>query len=273
MIFFTSDLHLGHANVIRHCNRPFASVEEMDEALIDNWNSKVQSNNNTVYVLGDVMFRNKKSPEEYLRRLKGKKHLITGNHDRDWVKKCNLGEFFESVNRMDFLSDGQRQMTLCHFPMMSWPHNTRAYLVHGHIHNNTDAEYWPLIRRSEFILNTGVDINGFAPVTFDEMVENNRRHKKESLELAQSRAEALVELKGKELLRADDELAEAESALEELLTVPEYEKVKDMIERYAACKTKAESQKFAYDFLRGYMNVDGPSAEVLLVDTMLGRLK
>lgn len=112
-----------------------------------------------------------------------------------------------------------------------------------------------------------MDINGFAPVTFDEMVENNRRHKKESLELAQSRAEALVELKGKELLRADDELAEAESALEELLTVPEYEKVKDMIERYAACKTKAESQKFAYDFLRGYMNVDGPSAEVLLVDT------
>ena len=176
MIFFTSDLHLGHANVIRHCNRPFSSVEEMDEVLIRNWNQRVKTND-TVYVLGDLMFRNHKPPEEYLKQLRGKKHLFTGNHDRDWTKKVQLDDYFESVNKLDFISDGKHQMTLCHFPMMSWPHSTRAYMVFGHIHNNTDAEYWPLICNSELMLNAGVDINDFMPVTFDEMVANNRRHK------------------------------------------------------------------------------------------------
>ena len=180
MILFTSDLHFGHRNIIRHCNRPFYSVEEMDEFLIDKWNRKV-GKNDTVYILGDLMFRNEKPPEEYLRRLKGKKHLFTGNHDRDWVKKCALSDWFESVNRLDFISDGKRQMALCHFPMMSWPHMTRCYMVHGHIHNDTTAEYWPLIRNNPLMLNAGVDINGFEPVTFEEMVVNNERHKTLSL--------------------------------------------------------------------------------------------
>lgn len=181
MILFTSDLHLGHRNIIRLCNRPFSSVEEMDAALIENWNTKVHQND-VVYILGDLLFRNERPPEEYLRQLKGKKHLITGNHDRDWVRKCDLTQFFESVNRLDFISDGKRQMALCHFPMMTWPHVTRSYMVFGHIHANTDAEYWPLIARNEKMLNAGVDINGFAPVTFGEMEANNIKHKLESLQ-------------------------------------------------------------------------------------------
>ena len=81
MIFFTSDLHLGHENCIRLCNRPFSSIEEMDETLIENWNHKV-TGKDTVYILGDLIYRSQKPPEEYLRRLRGKKHLILGNHDR-----------------------------------------------------------------------------------------------------------------------------------------------------------------------------------------------
>lgn len=131
----------------------------------------------TVYILGDLLFRNEKPAEEYLKQLKGKKHLIIGNHDRDWVKKCNLKDFFESVNNLHFISDGKRQMTLCHYPMMSWPHMTRCYMVFGHIHGNTDADYWPLIRENDLMLNAGADVNGFAPVTFEEMQENNYRHK------------------------------------------------------------------------------------------------
>ena len=109
MNYFTSDLHLGHRNIIRLCNRPFATIEEMDETLIRNWNAKV-TNGDTVYILGDLLFRNEKPAEEYLKQLKGKKHLIIGNHDRDWVKKCNLEDFFESVNNLHFISDGKRQM-------------------------------------------------------------------------------------------------------------------------------------------------------------------
>lgn len=161
---------------IRLCNRPFATIEEMDETLIRNWNAKV-TNGDTVYILGDLLFRNEKPAEEYLKQLKGKKHLIIGNHDRDWVKKCNLKDFFESVNNLHFISDGKRQMTLCHYPMMSWPHMTRCYMVFGHIHGNTDADYWPLIRENDLMLNAGADVNGFAPVTFEEMQENNYRHK------------------------------------------------------------------------------------------------
>ena len=111
------------------------------------------------HILGDLLFRNEKPAEEYLKQLKGKKHLIIGNHDRDWVKKCNLEDFFESVNNLHFISDGKRQMTLCHYPMMSWPHMTRCYMVFGHIHGNTDADYWPLIRENDLMLNAGADVN------------------------------------------------------------------------------------------------------------------
>ena len=114
--------------------------------------------------------------------------LIQFNHIAD----DTVSVYFDSVNRLDYILDGQRQMTLCHFPMMSWPHSTRAYMVFGHIHNNTNAEYWPLICRSELMLNAGVDINGFMPVTFDEMVANNRKHKEMSMTFNQQQAEEEV---------------------------------------------------------------------------------
>lgn len=176
MVFFISDLHLGHRNIIHLCNRPFTSVEEMDECLIERWNKKVMKND-TVFVLGDMMFRNEKPPEEYLRQLKGKKYLIIGNHDRKWIEQCDLDMYFESVNNLHYTTDGKHQLTLCHYPMMSWPHMMRCYMVHGHIHANTDADYWPLIRSNPLMLNAGVDINNFEPVTFNEMVENNAIHK------------------------------------------------------------------------------------------------
>ena len=108
MIFFTSDLHLGHENCIRLCNRPFSSIEEMDETLIENWNHKV-TGKDTVYILGDLIYRSQKPPEEYLRRLRGKKHLILGNHDRGWIRSCQTEQFFESVNNLLYVADGKRQ--------------------------------------------------------------------------------------------------------------------------------------------------------------------
>lgn len=177
MIYFTSDLHLGHKNILKLCNRPFSTIEEMDICLIENWNSRV-TNNDTVYILGDLMFRNSVPPEEYLSKLKGKKHLIRGNHDRDWMKKVDIDKYFVSNENLSFISDGKHRITICHYPMMSWPHmSTNGYMIFGHIHQNTDAIYWPIIEQSELMLNAGVDINGYKPVTFDEMVENNVNHK------------------------------------------------------------------------------------------------
>ena len=65
MIYYTSDLHLGHANVIRHCNRPFADVTQMDKTLVENWN-RIVHRNDTVYIVGDFIFRAKCTPDEYL---------------------------------------------------------------------------------------------------------------------------------------------------------------------------------------------------------------
>ena len=177
MIYYTADLHLGHANVIRHCGRPFQDADEMDAALIANWNQRVHRND-TVYIVGDFLFRARRPAGEYLAELKGKKHLIIGNHDKYWMKKVDPGKWFESVTPMLFVSDHDAAAVLCHYPMMSWPGmNMGSYMIYGHIHNSTNADFWPLIAGRDQMLNAGVDINGFTPVTLEELVANNRRFK------------------------------------------------------------------------------------------------
>ena len=176
MIYYIADLHLGHTNIIRHCNRPYTTIEEMDSSLITNWNSRI-SNNDIVYIVGDMMFRIAIHPEQYLLRLNGKKHLIVGNHDKSWMKLIKLPLWFETVSSMVSINDAGYLITLCHYPMMTWPGSKNAFMVYGHIHNNTDADFWPLIAKSDRMLNEGVDINNFAPVTLAEMIENNNRFK------------------------------------------------------------------------------------------------
>ena len=175
MIYFTADTHFDHANIIRFCNRPFATVEEMNEALIANWNRKVHDND-TVYILGDMFFRTT-DPEPILRQLKGRKHLITGNHDSQWMKKVDMDRWFASVQPYLETSDGQHTLTLCHFPMVSWNHQSRSYMIHGHIHENTDMDYWPLLVARGRVLNAGCDVNSFELVSFQELVENNAKFK------------------------------------------------------------------------------------------------
>lgn len=181
MIYFTSDLHFGHKNIIKLYDRPFESIEQMDSDLIENWNSRI-TNNDTVYILGDLFFRNTLPVTDYLLKLRGKKHLIMGNHDRSWIKKVNLSEYFVKVDNMMFVSDGKHKITLCHYPMMAWPHmNSNGYMVFGHIHQNTNAFYWPIIKQSPLMLNAGIDVNNYHPVTFDELIENNIKHKEKNI--------------------------------------------------------------------------------------------
>lgn len=175
MIYFTSDTHFGHENIIRFCGRPFETAEEMDEKLIENWNSRVRCND-TVFILGDMFFRSK-NVEDVLKRLKGKKRLIVGNHDDSWMTKTDVSKYFASIDKFLETSDGQHSLTLCHYPLLTYRHPSRAYMIHGHIHNDTTQDFWPLIAANERILNAGADVNGYIPVTFDELVENNRRFK------------------------------------------------------------------------------------------------
>lgn len=78
----------------------FNNIDEHDECLIDKWNSKVTSKDE-VYLLGDLSFRSKKHISYYLYRMKGKKHLIIGKHDSEWMKSIDdLSEYFETVERL-----------------------------------------------------------------------------------------------------------------------------------------------------------------------------
>lgn len=113
MIYFTADTHFGHENVIRFCNRPFSSADEMDEMLIQNWNSRVKDND-TVYILGDMFFRSANA-ESILQRLKGKKRLIIGNHDGSWMTKLDATKYFVSIDKFLETSDGRHTMTMCHW--------------------------------------------------------------------------------------------------------------------------------------------------------------
>ena len=176
MIFFTADLHLGHENVIAHCNRPFANVEIMDQELISNWNQRVREND-TVYIVGDFCFRNKRPAEEYLGALNGHKHLIIGNHDRGWLSTVDSA-FLDSISHMLVIRENGVLITMCHYPLMTWQGASHGSLmVFGHIHNNQNAAYWPLIRASPQMLNAGVDVNDFQPVTLEELKRNNERFK------------------------------------------------------------------------------------------------
>lgn len=172
-VLFTSDLHFGHENVVKH--RPmFSNVDEMDEAMIQNWNKKVHRDDE-VYILGDFAFRSKKNVHYYLSRLKGKKHLIVGNHDSKWMKELEeFSLYFESVSEMKTIQIGGKKLILCHFPLLEW--SGVDYMVHGHIHANNNYDTYLFIKENRpRALNCGVDINHFEPVTLDELILNNEK--------------------------------------------------------------------------------------------------
>lgn len=175
MTYFTSDLHLGHKSIIKDCNRPFNSVEEMNETLINNFN-KIVKENDTVYIVGDLFFEQKNNFEKTLQRLNGKKHLIIGNHDRDWMKQCDCKKYFESIQNMINTEIDNTLITLCHYPMMTWyKQDSGSYMVYGHIHNNKNDYFFPMLRKLQNALNAGVDVNNYRPVSIDELIENNKK--------------------------------------------------------------------------------------------------
>ena len=174
MNFYIGDPHLGHEAIIRLCDRPFANVDEMDETIISNWNGRV-TNSDTVFILGDMMFRMRKDPSEYLSRLKGHKILILRNHDANWIWREGASKHLTTHVSMMELIDRNRKVVLCHYPMLTWPNIRRgSYMVYGHLHGNREND--PCLRYGlkPQLLNSCVEVNGYQPVTLDEMIENNR---------------------------------------------------------------------------------------------------
>ena len=178
MIYYISDLHFGHRNVIEMDDRPFESIEEMDAALIRRWNERV-TDEDDVYIVGDFAYHNGYTATWYLRQLKGRKHLIVGNHDRHTLQDAKAMECFASVEKMVRILDNDRVVSLCHFPVAEWNGKRYGgYHVHGHLHNRRD-EVYEFMSRFRTALNAGCMMNGYRPVTLDELIENNRLFRKE----------------------------------------------------------------------------------------------
>lgn len=180
MIFYIADTHFGHQNIIRFCNRPFPDADTMDREMIARWQGKVR-HDDTVYIVGDMFFRSREITS-VLDQLPGKKHLILGNHDSCWTKKVDLSCYFLSVQDYLEANTGKELVTLCHYPLLSWKQFRKRYMIHGHIHNDTSMDYWPCIAVRDNLLNAGVDLNDFQPVTLQELQENNRRFKHGAIE-------------------------------------------------------------------------------------------
>lgn len=170
--YYIADPHFGHANVIRMAQRPFESVEAMDQAMMDHWNKRV-TNEDEVYIIGDFMYRSRFTAGYYLSRLNGRKHLILGNHDK-WLKDEEAGAYFESVSQMKELTDAGKYIVLCHYPLAEWPGYYRDSLhIFGHIHNTREGEAFQYYQRNHRMLNAGVEMNHYSPVSLKELIENN----------------------------------------------------------------------------------------------------
>lgn len=130
--FAIADLHFGHANIIKYCNRPYANTDEMDRILIKNWNETV-SNNDTVLVLGDVGFGSKEYIASIIKQLNGKKILIMGNHD-NWSEQTYKDMGFHTVSRFPILWNDF--YLLSHAPLIL-SETTPYFNLYGHVHNDS----------------------------------------------------------------------------------------------------------------------------------------
>lgn len=184
MRFFTSDTHFGHARINDLAGRPFSSVEEMNEAIIERWNAAV-SPEDEVWHLGDVALGPIAESLPLMSRLNGTKFLVVGNHDRIFSEnKPSQQERFGPIYRQYFsvtfpgpirlLLHNGLFVNVCHFPYSGDSHTDDRYpqhrpvddggwLIHGHVH-----EMWKINGRQ---INVGVDVWDFTPVSEDTILD------------------------------------------------------------------------------------------------------
>ena len=169
MIFFTSDTHFNHKAIISYCSRPFESVEEMNDRLIDNWNQVVKPND-TVYHLGDfALYCN--DVEQIRKKLNGKINLIQGNHDRS-----KIGKYFDWFGPQLRINYKKQDIILNHYPLLTYAGcYTNTWNLFGHVHTLKVPNGNPDTTRMNYLLplqyDVGVDNNNFTPVSFDEVYE------------------------------------------------------------------------------------------------------
>lgn len=170
-VFFTSDTHFNHSNIIHFCNRPFRNVEDMNKTLISNWNSVV-SPDDIVFHLGDFCLGGAAEWTKILDRLNGHIYLILGNHDLKNIRQGFVSRFKHVTMQMRIMVDKQ-PIYLNHYPFLCFDGGYKdVWQLFGHVHtrpNNTGIDAPRLQHLYPTQYDVGVDNNNFTPVSFDQV--------------------------------------------------------------------------------------------------------
>jgi len=144
MIWFTSDTHFNHKNILEYCARPYYDVIEMNNQMIEQWNSQVRPQD-TVYLLGDfTLSHDAVQIASWITKLKGSIKLIPGNHDW-WIKEKKVIDYLQAYHKedwarweirpwMDFLKHNKKKIIMSHYPLESWREDIH---LHGHTHGKS----------------------------------------------------------------------------------------------------------------------------------------
>lgn len=176
-LWFTSDTHFCHNNILRLCNRPWDNIDEHDKALIDNWNSVVNPDD-TVFHLGDFVFGGAPKWKDIRQQLNGHIILIKGNHDDHSLQQSLYSLFEDVVYQARIMIDG-RTVYLNHFPFLCFAHSdpqiyndSYAINLFGHVHSRIGTNGYDT-GRLQYLYPTqydvGVDNNTYTPISWQNV--------------------------------------------------------------------------------------------------------
>ena len=174
-VFFTADLHFGHKNIIKYCNRPYPSIESMNESIVEIWNKYVP-NDADVFILGDVAFSMTKNKiRELLNSMNGRKHLVIGNHDKldelplDCFVHISMQDQIVIKTEGEDSTSSYTTVILSHYPLMRWAGCSRGvFSLHGHEHGT--------IKNKDYMLNQ-MDVGWDTTYTkFDGYIAERSAH-------------------------------------------------------------------------------------------------
>ena len=171
-LFFATDSHFGHSNIIKHCDRPYPDVDTMDADMIMRWNSVVRKGSKVIY-LGDITMNT--SPDvvrNYMKQLNGDiLYFVYGNHDLQWERATRTDQSKYGDMLLVEVHDGIDTTTIhcCHYPMLSWYKKFRgSWHLYGHVHNN-EGEH-----PDANALNLCPEVHDYAPLSYAQIKEKIR---------------------------------------------------------------------------------------------------
>lgn len=176
-LWFTSDTHFWHNNILKFCRPKFQTVEEMNEEIIKQWNARVKEDD-IVFHLGDFCWGNSTQWEEILKRLNGHIHLILGNHDVKNLNERSMS-YFDSVSFQRQIVIEGRPVYLNHYPFLTYGGIYRkeediVWQLFGHVHSHDRFTGGADTARLKYLLpyqmDVGVDSKeNYAPYSWEEV--------------------------------------------------------------------------------------------------------